>query len=43
MYTIYGYTVDTTEQARTILLMAKLKNLPHVAKQARSVLELLGG
>lgn len=43
MYTIYGYTVDTAEQARTILLMAKLKDLPHVAKQAMSVLQKLGG
>jgi len=41
MYAVAGYTVNTAEQARTLLLVAMLKGDTRIAQQARSVLEKL--
>jgi len=43
MYTIAGFTIATAEQARTILLMAMLKQDELLAKKAHWVLQKLGG
>jgi hypothetical protein len=43
MYTLAGFTVNTAEQARTILLMAMLKQDQTLAAQAHWVLKKLGG
>lgn len=43
MYTLAGYTINTAEQARTILLIAILKQDRALSAQAHSVLRKLGG
>ena len=40
-HTIMGYTVTTKEQARTVLMVVKLKGLDHVVRQARRLIEIL--
>ncbi|MBR8435713.1 hypothetical protein KDW37_33680 [Burkholderia cenocepacia] len=37
-YTLMGYTVTNAEQARTVLLVAKLAGRDHVAKQAMALI-----
>lgn len=41
MFTINGYTINTAEQARTMLLWAKLTENERIAEQALSVLQIL--
>jgi hypothetical protein len=43
MYTLAGFTINTAEQARTILLMAMLKQDQQLAANAQWVLKKLGG
>lgn len=43
MYTLAGFTVNTAEQARTILLMAMLKQDRPLAAKAHWVLKKLEG
>jgi hypothetical protein len=43
MYTLAGFTINTAEQARTILLMAMLKQDQPLAAKAHWVLKKLGG
>jgi hypothetical protein len=43
MYTLAGFTVSTAEQARTILLMAMLKQDQPLAQKASWVLQKLVG
>lgn len=40
-YCLMGYIVTTKEQARTVLLVAKLKGADHVARQAMRLIDLL--
>lgn len=40
-YNVMGYTVTTKEQARTVLLVAKLNGNEAAAKQALKLIELL--
>lgn len=40
-YTLMGYTVTNKEQARTVLLVAKLKGADQVVRQAMKLIELL--
>lgn len=37
-FTIMGYTVTTAEQARSVLVVATLKGLPHVVRQCIAVI-----
>lgn len=37
-FTIYGYTVTSAEQARSILMMAMLKGDKRIADQCRAVI-----
>lgn len=37
-YTLMGYTVTNAEQARTVLLVAKLAGRDYVAKQAMALI-----
>ena len=41
MFTINGYTITTAEQARTMLMWAKLAENKRIAEQALSVLKIL--
>lgn len=41
MFTLNGYTVNTVEQAQSILMLAVLKNDKRVAQQARAVIDKL--
>jgi hypothetical protein len=43
MYTLAGFTVNTAEQARTILLMAMIKQDQPLSAKAHWVLKRLGG
>ena len=43
MYTLAGFTINTAEQARTILLMAMLKKDQPLAAKAHWVLKKLEG
>jgi hypothetical protein len=40
-YCLMGFTVKTKEQARSVLLVAKLKGLDHVVRQAMRLIEIL--
>lgn len=42
-FTLMGYTVTNAEQARAVLLVAKLAGRQHVVAQAMSVLRQFGG
>jgi hypothetical protein len=42
-FTLMGYTVTSAEQARTVLMVAKLAGRQHVVTQALSVLRQFGG
>ncbi|SAK19151.1 hypothetical protein UA17_01746 [Burkholderia multivorans] len=37
-YTLMGYTITNAEQARTVLLVAKLQGREHVVKQALAII-----
>jgi hypothetical protein len=37
-YTLMGYTITNAEQARTVLLVAKLQGKAHVVQQALSII-----
>lgn len=39
VFTLMGYTVTNIEQARTVLLVAKLQGQEQVIKQALSIIE----
>lgn len=41
-FTVMGYTVETVEQARTILLVAKLQGRQQVVGQCMSILRQFG-
>lgn len=43
MYTLAGFTIANAEQARTVLLMAMLKQDQPLAAKAHWVLQKLGG
>lgn len=40
-YALMGYVVTTKEQARTVLMVAKLKGADHVVRQAMRLIEIL--
>lgn len=40
-YCLMGHIVTTKEQARTVLLVAKLRGADHVVRQAMRLIEIL--
>ena len=42
-YTLMGYTVTNAEQARTVMLVAKLRGRDQVVRQARALIEMFEG
>lgn len=39
IFTVMGFTVANAEQARTVLLVAKLQGRDHVVKQCLSIID----